>query len=123
MQLASTSDVAFLLLIFFLSTAVFVSQFGLPMVIPAAGSQPLEVAESEVLVIRLAATGVVTVSGTLLDLPDIAIWAANREQEEPGRIYLLEVEKECQYSILVSVIDALRSVPIERISFRQVDAP
>ena len=121
-QLASTSDIAFLLLIFFLSTAVFVSQFGLPLVVPAAGSQPIEVDESEVLVILLAETGEITTEGEPLVHSEISSWARDRERQEPGRIYLLKVEKKCQYSILVGVIDELRSVPIERISFRMTDA-
>lgn len=118
-QLTSTSDVAFLLLIFFLATAVFVSQFGLPLVLPPAGERPTTVSAAEVLRLTLDSGGNLTAGGVALQPAELAGWAREREREEAGRIYLLEVDARCSYLHLVTALDALRAASVERISFRQ----
>jgi biopolymer transport protein ExbD len=118
-QLTSTSDVAFLLLIYFLATAVFVSQLGLPLVLPPAGERPTTVSDSEVVRLVLDSEGNLTAGGEPLALAELAGWARERETEEAGRIYLLDVDAGCFYVHLVTALDALRSASVERISFRQ----
>ena len=81
-QLTSTSDIAFLLLIFFLATAVFVSQMGLPLVLPPAGSTPMTVSESEILVLELSPTGELSWQGETLATESLTGWARERERGE-----------------------------------------
>ena len=107
------------LLIFFLATAVFVSQVGLPLVLPPAGERPTTVSESEIVRLGLDSDGNLTAGGEDLRLDDLAGWARTRENEEAGRIYLLDVDARCSYVHLVAALDALRSASVERISFRQ----
>jgi hypothetical protein len=52
-------------------------------------------------------------------LGTLAEWALQRESEQPGRIYLLEIHPRCSYVFLVSALDELRAASVEKISFRQ----
>jgi len=122
-QLTSTSDIAFLLLIFFLSTAVFVSQLGLPIILPPAGSAPVQVQESDVLHLSLDSAGTIMWQGTVLVPGELVAWAASRERESQGRIYLLDVDSKCPYDALVQTLDGLRGASVERISFRMSESP
>lgn len=117
LELASTSDIAFLLLIFFLSTAVFASQGGLAFLLPPAGRAPATTAVTAVHV-AVDALGGITAGGARLQPESLASWARARTAEAPERLFVVEVDPRCRYEHLVSALDALQRAAVRRVMFR-----
>ena len=116
-QLATTSDVAFLLLIFFISTAIFVSPYGLPIVLPPAGAEPLVVAAEDVLLIELDAGGGIAAGGSARTRAQLAGWVREVRQNRPDAVFRMEVHPLCPYQGVIDVVDTLRGVGAERVHF------
>ena len=117
LELSSTSDIAFLLLIFFLSTAVFASQSGLSFLLPPAGRAPVARADASVLV-RLDAAGGIAADGAAVTAHALTGWARERLAQAPDRLFIVEVDPRCPYEELVAALDALRRAAVRRVSFR-----
>ena len=116
-QLATTSDVAFLLLIFFISTAIFVSPYGLPIVLPPAGAEPVSVEPEDVVTVSLDAAGTIRAGGESRTADELVAWARASQAERPGIVFRLAIHADCPYAGVVSAVDALRLANAERIHF------
>ena len=121
LELASTSDIAFLLLIFFLSTAVFASQTGLAFLLPPAGRAAAPAAEPPARV-AVDASGRISVAGVGLDESGLATWARTQTLAAPDRLFVVEVDPRCAYEHLVTALDALQRASVRRVTFRGSDA-
>jgi biopolymer transport protein ExbD len=120
-QLATTSDIAFLLLIFFIATAIFVSPAGLPLVLAPAGASARRVVERDLATVRLGAAGEITAGGERRTPEALAAWAQTVQTERPGAVFSVEVDGRCPYEGVVRALDALRGAAVERIGFSLVE--
>ncbi|MBI4541375.1 MAG: biopolymer transporter ExbD [Gemmatimonadetes bacterium] len=123
---ASMADIAFLLLIFFLSSTVFNEEQGLPIVLPEAAEE-VAVAQKNILHLIVQPNGLVEVKrGESVQTQQVspddleAIWrqevAAN-----PNLIAAVKTHPDASYRFMVDVLDALQSASAERISLQLLE--
>lgn len=123
---ASMADIAFLLLIFFLTTTVFNEEKGLPIVLPEA-QEEVQVSQKNILHLIVQPNGLVEVKrGESVQVQQVrpddveAIWrqevAAN-----PLLIAAVKTHPEAAYRYMVDVLDALQTAGAERISLQVLE--
>ncbi len=123
---ASTADIAFLLLIFFLCSTTFPKDSGLAIVLPEP-SQEVLVAPKDILYLLVHASGVVEVRrGESQQVQQVraeeieGVWrqevAAN-----PNLIAAVKTAPDAPYRLMLDVLDALRSANAERISLQLLE--
>lgn len=119
---ASMADIAFLLLIFFLTTTVFVEEKGLPLVLPDSVDQP--VPQQNLVHILVSADGTVIVrrgeSASEQTVRPDQIEAIMRREIALNRdvIAAVKTAPDAPYRYMVDVLDALRRVNAQRISLQ-----
>ncbi len=116
--LASTADVAFLLLIFFIATTVFAIDEGLPLILPPKGSQVVKVSAKNVSRIVAHENGSVTIDKQPVAISDIKEVVLMKLAENEKLVISLETHPRCQYGVMVKVLDQLKLAKATRISLR-----
>jgi len=124
---ASTADIAFLLLIFFLVSTTFPKDKGLAIVLPAPAEQ-VEVSERDILHLAIRADGVVEVRrGESRQVQEVrpreveGLWR-QESSSNPGLVAAIETHPQAPYRFMVDVLDALESASARRISLRVLEA-
>jgi biopolymer transport protein ExbD len=106
--LVSTSDVAFLLLIFFLSTAALNVERGLLLDLPRAGDVPAEVAASRLVTVEVAADGAFSVDGTTVSPERLRAALSARVAAVPDAVIRLLVAPAAPYRAFVTALDQVK---------------
>jgi biopolymer transport protein ExbD len=114
----SMSDVAFLLLIFFLSTTIFDDEIGLPLVLPELAARPSAVTRAEVLTVHLDAAGRVSIDGVPALLEEVASILTARVEREPEVLVVVTTAGETRYGRLVDLLDEVRQSGARRLSLQ-----
>jgi biopolymer transport protein ExbD len=116
--LASTADVAFLLLIFFIATTVFSIDEGLPLILPARGSSVVKVSVKNVARIVVHEDGTVTVDKKVVPVDSISGIVRGMIAQNDKLVVSLETHPRCRYGRMVRVLDQLKLASATRISLR-----
>jgi biopolymer transport protein ExbD len=106
--LVSTSDVAFLLLIFFLSTAALSVERGLLLELPREGDAPAVIAASRIVSVSVAADGSFGLDGTAISADALRIALLARMAMDPGAVVGLRVNPAAPYASFVSALDQVK---------------
>jgi biopolymer transport protein ExbD len=120
--LASTADVAFLLLIFFIATTVFSMEEGLTVLLPTKGSQIVKVNVKNVARIAADANGNVTIDKQPIAIRDIENEVRVRIAQNDKLVISLETHPRCEYGVMVKVLDQLKLANATRFSLRTLKA-
>ncbi|UCF78136.1 MAG: biopolymer transporter ExbD [Candidatus Eiseniibacteriota bacterium] len=120
--LASTADVAFLLLIFFIATTVFSMEEGLTVLLPTKGSKIVKVNVKNVARIVADEYGNVTIDKQPIAIEDIEDEVRMRIAENDKLVISLETHPRCEYGVMVSVLDQLKLANATRFSLRALKA-
>ncbi|HET7904511.1 MAG TPA: biopolymer transporter ExbD [Candidatus Eisenbacteria bacterium] len=107
-SLVSTSDVAFLLLIFFLSTAALNVERGLLLDLPRAGEPLTLLAPERVATLDVAADRSVRLDGVAVPVERIRTALAGRLERTPGLVVRLRVAATAPYATFVAVLDQVK---------------
>ena len=120
---ASMADIAFLLLIFFLTTTVFDEEKGLPIVLPEA-AETVEVSQKNILHLIVEANGIVRVKHgespqeQSVSASQIAsIWRLDAAQN-PNLIAAVKTSPNAPYRLMIDVLDALQTAGADKISLQ-----
>jgi len=116
--LASTADVAFLLLIFFIATTVFSIDEGLPLILPARGASVVKVSVKNVARIVVHEDGAVTVDKKVVPVDSVSGIVRKMIAENDKLVVSLETHPRCRYGRMVRVLDQLKLANATRISLR-----
>ncbi|HKJ00878.1 MAG TPA: biopolymer transporter ExbD [Longimicrobiales bacterium] len=122
-NMASTADIAFLLLIFFLVTTVFPKDKGLSIVLPEQ-SEEVAVSQKNILHLIIRADGIVDVkrgeSQQIQQMRASEIEGLWRQEiaANPNLIAAVKTDPTAPYKYMVDVLDALQSANAERISLQ-----
>jgi biopolymer transport protein ExbD len=120
---SSLADIAFLLLIFFLTTTTFPKDKGLAIVLPAPGEEA-EVSQRNILHLIIQPTGLVDVkrgeSQQVQQMRAADLEALWRQEitANPNLIAAVKTHPDAAYKYMVDVLDALHSANAERISLQ-----
>ena len=119
---ASMSDIAFLLLIFFLVTTIFAFEEGIPMVLPAKAPAK-KVKRDAVVTLKAHANGSITFDDKPLRLAEVKPRVEARLAENDRLVVVLETHRDSEYGLLVDLLDELRLAKARRVSLRSSDGP
>lgn len=123
---ASLADIAFLLLIFFLTTTVFNEERGLPIVLPEAQEEQ-EVSAKNLLFLLVQPDGRVVVRRGEAEQEQVV---SHRQVEgivrqelagNPNLITAIQTHPDAAYRHMVNVLDELKLAGAERISLQMMD--
>ncbi|MBI3586031.1 MAG: biopolymer transporter ExbD [Ignavibacteriales bacterium] len=114
-------DVAFLLLTFFMLTTYFSKPQTMELNLPPDEKTTVEVAESNLLTIRMDAKSVVywnvgTEPAKVSDLKSLRPMLEERNRNNPKLITLIKVDREGTYTMMVDIMDELNLANITRFS-------
>ena len=124
---ASLPDMAFLLLIFFISATVFGVEHGLPLVLPSAKRSPrISVEPTEVFRIQARADGSVWAEDRVVQVAEIETLlragnAARLGQQQSELIVIVETHPDAAYELMVSVLDQIRAAGSRRVALRSLE--
>jgi len=123
---ASTADIAFLLLIFFLVSTTFPKDKGLAILLPAPAEQ-VEVSQRDILHLAVRADGVVEVrrgeSRQIQEIRPREVEVLWRQEfaSNPSLVAAIETHPQAPYRFMVDVLDALESANARRISLQVLE--
>lgn len=116
-DLTSMLDVVFIMLIFFVVTATFIKEAGVPVVAPPDTGAPPTLTEAITVVVEPG--GIFNVNGRLLSKDNLAPYVHALHADNPDAPYSVLVEKDAKVGDTVVAVDAgrllgLYAVPIAR---------
>jgi biopolymer transport protein ExbD len=114
------SDLAFLLLVFFVVTTTFAVEEGIPLVLPGRTTTPTRVEAEDVLEIRALADRRVEVQGQPVTLSDVRTLVSTRLAANPDLVVLLSTHRDAEYGLMVDLLDEIKLANCRRISLRTV---
>jgi biopolymer transport protein ExbD len=112
------SDIAFLLLIFFLVTTIFALEQGIPMALPGQQSHDVKVKRKNILTVKAFANGSVTVDDDPVLVEDIQNIIERRLAKNEKLIIVIETHPDAEYGIMVDILDELRLARARTISLK-----
>jgi biopolymer transport protein ExbD len=123
---ASLADIAFLLLIFFLTTTVFDEEKGLSIVLPEA-AETVEVSQKNILHLVIEENGVIRVKRgespqeQMVSASEISsIWRLDVAQN-PNLIAAVKTAPNAPYRLMIDVLDALQTAGADKISLQVLE--
>jgi len=116
--IASMSDVAFLLIIFFLVTSIFLLKDGLHLSLPDTTKPATVVSPGDVVTVAVRRDGAATLDGKRAQMGEIARLLAEKRGEKPALVVLLKLSGELPYGTAVSAIDAVKGAGVTKLSLR-----
>jgi len=123
---SSTADIAFLLLVFFLTTTVFPKDKGLGVVLPEEG-ETVAVSQMNILHLIIQPNGIVEVkrgeSTSIQQMRPDAVEALWRQEVtgNPNLIAAVKTHPDAPHRFMIDVLDALQSAGAERISLQVLE--
>ena len=115
---ASMSDIAFLLLIFFLVSTIFAEEQGLPIQLPGEASETAQINPKNILNIVVEANDLVTLDGQPFAIPAIESEIRRRIAGNPKLIVQVKMDPQSHYGTMVDVLDELQLANATKISLK-----
>lgn len=112
------ADIAFLLLVFFLSTTTFSLEQGLLLQLPGQQSEVKRIARKNILVIKAQADGSVTMGGEFVTVPEIRDRVKQKLVENEKIVIVIETHPDARYETYVNILDELKVAKAPRISLK-----
>jgi biopolymer transport protein ExbD len=121
---SSMSDIAFLLIIFFMATTKFDVKEGIKLVLPQAteeqeGSQTLTLTEKEMTRFQIVPDGTVAVNKDnprRFDAATLDALIKTKLRENPQMIFKVITDRDAKYEHMIFVVDRLKAQKAEKIS-------
>lgn len=114
---ASTGDIAFLLIIFFLVGTTFRAAQGLKVVLPNAMSTERIIKKRNVQNLWIDQNGRISVNDNLVTIPSVTPILAERVVENPDLVVVLQADKEVPYGYVTDVLEALKAARALKVTF------
>lgn len=115
----STSDISFLMLVFFLSTTTFDIKKGLGLVLPPAAEANAEkkkLNEKNITKVSITIEGVVWVNEEIVPLNELERRIRNVVKDNPDMVISLKTNRKSKYDYMVRVLDLLQAAGAAKIS-------
>lgn len=119
-ELVSTSDVAFLLLIFFIVSTAFAVDMGLPLLLPAKESQQqaVKIKQSNVATLKITSGNAVTLDGHAIEINHVKKAIEDRLLSNDKLVVVLETHPDADYGMMVACLDELKLAEARRVSLK-----
>jgi biopolymer transport protein ExbD len=116
------SDIAFLLLIFFLVTTIFALEQGIPLVLPGKESRNVKVKRDNILIVQAHANGSIVVDKEVVSLRGLKPLIERRLAENEKLVVVIETHPDSEYGLMIDILDELRLADARRISLKTMKA-
>jgi Biopolymer transport protein len=114
---ASMSDIAFLLIIFFMTVTVFRKAKGLPVQLPYAKTTERILKQRDLAYIWISKDGKVSVDDNIVSPKKVALIFRTKVAENPALITSIKADKDVPYKYVHEVMEALREANALRVLF------
>ncbi len=114
---ASTADIAFLLIIFFMLTTVFRTEKGLKLILPEAESTERILKRRNVSHIWLDRGGKVSIDDSYFDMSGVTGVMAVEFSKNPDLIAIIRADKDSEYGKVNDILEALKDAGVLRVTF------
>lgn len=109
------ADIAFLLIIFFMLTAVYSSNYGLQYGLPK-NEDPVNVQPLESMHIHITGPGQYTIDRKPATLPQIAWYIDSKLKQNPKKPVIIQTEPDVPYHATIEVLDVCKQLKVENVS-------
>lgn len=113
---SSMADIAFLLIIFFMLTAVFTSNRGLQFAFPKEDPTRLDVQPEEAVHIKITGERQYLVDKTPMSLGSLAGYVEAKMGQNPNKPVIIQTQGHVPYRVMIEVFDVLRQLEVKNIS-------
>jgi len=114
---ASTGDIAFLLIIFFLVGTTFRAAQGLKVVLPNATSTERILKKRNVQNLWIDKAGRISVNDNLITVPAVTPVLQEKVIENPDVVVVLQADKDVPYGYVTDVLEALKAARALKVTF------
>ena len=114
---ASTGDIAFLLIIFFLVGTTFRAAQGLKVVLPNATSTERILKKRNVQNLWIDKAGRISVNDNLVTVPTVTPILVEKVVENPDLVVVLQADKDVPYGFVTDVLEALKAARALKVTF------
>jgi biopolymer transport protein ExbD len=121
LNLASTADISFLLLIFFIVTTIFAEEQGLIMILPGkqkSQADVVHVAQRNIATIAIHANNSITLDRKPIELRGIKTAIEGRIAANEKVVVVLETHPAAHYGLMVSVLDELKLAKARKLTLK-----
>ncbi|MDH5185505.1 MAG: biopolymer transporter ExbD [candidate division WOR-3 bacterium] len=112
---ASMGDIAFLIIIFFMTTSIFSREKGLKTILPEKG-QEVKIKSENILTIAVNPNGEVLIKDKIVAIPEVRAIVSDTLAKNKELVIALRVSRTAPYKTMIEVYDELKLTKAERIS-------
>jgi biopolymer transport protein ExbD len=112
---ASMGDIAFLIIIFFMTTSIFSREKGLKIVLPEKGSE-VKIKSENILTIAVNPQGEVLIKDKIVTIKELKDIVRTELTNNPDLVIALRVSRTAPYKTMIDVFDELKLAKAEKIS-------
>ncbi|MFH1681463.1 MAG: biopolymer transporter ExbD [Candidatus Eisenbacteria bacterium] len=113
---SSMADIAFLLLVFFMTTTIFRMEDGLPVELPKAAATK-QFPREKLAHIWVDSKGQISINDKLVDVRSIQPLILKKLQLNPALVVAFNTDKRISYSIMSDIMEELKQVNATKVSF------
>ncbi len=113
---SSMADIAFLLIIFFMLTAVFHSSRGLPFEMPKDDPNDLQVQPDEAIHIKIVGEGQFVVDRQPMTLAQVGGYVQGKMEQNPDKPVIIQTLPDVPYFVMIDVFDLLKYLKVKNVS-------
>lgn len=118
---ASTADIAFLLIIFFMATTKFDAKNGLGLVLPPPAQEnaiKVKLADKNLTKVSVNAQGQIAINEKIVTFSSIEGIVRSLIRSNPKMVMAIKVDRDAAYNDMVQVLDQLRKAGAEKITLQ-----
>jgi len=115
---SSLSDIAFLLLIFFMVSTVFAIEEGLILDLPSRDAVAKKISRKNIMTVTGYADGAITVDGEPVALHDVRGRVEQAMMENDKLIVVVETHPQATYGLMIDMLDELKLAQAQRVSLK-----
>ncbi len=116
---ASMGDIAFLIIIFFMTTSIFSREKGLKTLLPEKGEE-VKIKSENILTISVNPKGEVLISNQIISIPEVRGKVAEELEKNKELVVALKVSRTAPYKTMIDVYDELKLAKADKISLTPV---
>ncbi|MEE8348799.1 MAG: biopolymer transporter ExbD [Acidobacteriota bacterium] len=113
---SSMADIAFLLIVFFMLTAVFATNDGLQFQYPEDDPTQLDVQPEEAIHVKIIAEGNYVVDRTPMTQAELGGYVEMKMGQNPEKPVIIQTEGDVPYFAMIDVFDLLKSLQVQNVS-------
>ena len=113
---SSMADIAFLLIVFFMLTAVFATTEGLQFQYPEDDPTQLDVQPEEAIHIKIMGEGNYVADKTPMSEAELGGYVQAKMEQSPEKPVIIQTAAEVPYFVMIDIFDLLKYLEVENIS-------